>query len=1160
MASAFLDLQSTEVVTKFLRNKDTEVIDIYNFTVTKLFNNSKDLVYLPQKEKFILELLIDRISQSNKLSQKFKYSEQTWELFNFVWLNCNNDQRLLNIRAKVLSKLKFGEIFSKILDDFTAQELYRNGNLIDAFTITMNHLVNTSKIHLSDDQNLSMVKNLLVYFIQGTEYSVELQLRLINLVVLIFNLNNKAAFRYDTKHKTEFSRTCLANVLTAIGRYHDNARVKLSLKTIINKVLFYDNDSKNLVIFVEEFSKIDANKSLKDPDILYLLRSIIPKVDIKGLETIIKTLCEMFPEHSSLLLKEVTDMNKTLSVDFLSSLVEKALQKKADDSYFLILYSIKRSSDVAFKFTDQICDLCCIDNANSMSLFKGLVESYFRNREIESFIKLWSQVVNAHPNQLFESDEIINFVSLKLITLSYTQLSRFIETEIEIFKSTPGSNPIFLLSVCKGLLKGVSGSIQNSLSKTLIINLHQLKPTLISLLSFESKFAWKLNFYILSLFDFEDLLDEAKTILEKKTENDDYYYYSILRLVEQDVMLASNSFVKHFKSYYKKKSLHMFKYRIFTRFFRVIEAILDNDEIKTFVDLFVENSAETEILTVLKNTLIQTQPKIISKFIDYFINHKDSLSNLEVLSVYVYNKSQKEKILNLMLENLDKTLSKSTILKLLKLPTYKSKLETEFTSLLKLTSESDDAIVENIIDIHLKQPVESKEYLENLIIELSKMFNSLSSANCEKYYHHLKIANILIGKSNGGKFEDESNKLTLLALDKIIKILSNSSSLSTDDLCLLLNFVIEINFEAENIQIPENIKEIITNISVQHPDNIEIKNCLFGYICSLGQTYNTEYIVALYIVLNDKRNDDAMNKHFLNISQNETSIINTWFNLCESIKTCNERDFETYIKLLTFALTNVNKPEDIENVKLVHHLFVLSISQIFIKISEVKGNIIHISSFLKCLKTISSTKIWIFTQYAMELTMAFISHLSESLQREENTEIRDTYIDLCQTVSSIILYQRRRLSNRHHLITAVFVTLMKTLFANSKNIQEEGSLAFERLISNFCEPSIHNLSGRSSDHNSETTKDMELSKVLAQTRAGLRRHVPILVIDYVKFYLQFQIDLTIKSSLENSVYLMIDLLTLNELNYINKTLDNQGRLVFKNIYEEYKKFYKWNEE
>jgi hypothetical protein len=1162
MTALFSQLQGTEDITKFLRNKDTEVIDIYKFTVEKLFGNANGTVYLPQKEKFVLELLVDRISQNNKLAQKFRYSEKTWALFNFIWNQCNNDQRLLSIRSKILSKVKFGEIFSKLLDDIIIQELYKNEILINEFTITISYLIKNSKVYLSDDQNLSIVKNLLNLFVKEN-FSNELSERLLTITISIFDLNNKATFKYDTKHKTEFSRFCLANVLSAIGKYDDDDdnKLKLQLKSVIVKTLFSDADSNNIITFIEGFSLLESNKFLNANEVLYLLKLIIPKVNINNLETIVKLLISAFPAYSSILLKEVTDMNKTLSSEFLSISVEKALQSKDDESYDLIIHSIKRNTDVAIKFTDQICELCCLENSNSICLFKELIDSYFKSREIESFIKLWTKVVNENSNSLFESDEIISYVASKLITLSYTQLSRFVEIEIDMYKSSPERNQFFLLAVCKGLLKGVSGSIQNSLSKTLIQNLFQLKSMLVTILKVENKFVWKLKYSVLSLFDVEDISEEVGIITKIKAVDDDYYYYSMLRIIEQDVNKVDVTFIKKFKSYFKKKSSNVFKTRIFSRFFMTIEAIFSNDDISLFVNLLVETASDEELSNILKNRYFQAQPKLISMLIEHLINTSKGFSNLQIVSVYAFNKSQRENILNLMINNLDEPNTKFIIQNLLQLPTYKSKLETDAKSLIKLSSKNDttyDGIIKKIIKFHLIQPIESEKYLISLVKELSTMFDTLSMKNVSYYFDEIKVTLILIKESIGTKFENKTNELFLLALEKIKTIISNPSKLSVDDICLLLSFMTEINFVNPNITTSEDIKDIIFNISSAYYDNSVVKNCLFKYICSLGNFYKTQYIIALYIVLGNKENKCPLEKYLSLLSENENLFIGVWFNICESIELSKPTDFGAYIELLTYIIESVKRPNDSKNFKLVYYLFVSSISHVFNRITDFNEYSSELDSFLKCLKNVTSTKIWIFTQYSTELTMAFITFISKNLQIQDTYIIKKTYIILSQIISSIVLYQRHRLSNRHHLIITVLISLMKTLFVNSKVINDEGGLAFKRLISNFCEPNIQTLTVKHSEN--IKSKDAELNNALSQTKSGLRKHVPILVFNYIKFYLQYQIDLSIKQHLDNSVYMMLDLLTLNELNYINKSLDNQGRLVFRNIYEDYKKFFKWNEE
>lgn len=142
------------------------------------------------------------------------------------------------------------------------------------------------------------------------------------------------------------------------------------------------------------------------------------------------------------------------------------------------------------------------------------------------------------------------------------------------------------------------------------------------------------------------------------------------------------------------------------------------------------------------------------------------------------------------------------------------------------------------------------------------------------------------------------------------------------------------------------------------------------------------------------------------------------------------------------------------------------------------------------------------------------------------------------------------------MINSVLTSLLKTLLARAHYIRGEGSLAFERLVSNLCEPNANNLYVKQTDNSS---KDIEINNALSQIKSAMRKFIPVVIFNYITFYLKYQVDPSIKHELENAIFMMIDLLTLNELNYINRSLDHQSRQVFRNIYEEYKKFYKWNE-
>lgn len=1156
------NLQNTESITRFLRNKDTEVSDIYIFVTEKLYHNSNDTpVYLPQKEKFILELLVDRISQSNKLFQKFLYSSETWKLFNYIWEICKGDPRLSKTRTKILSKLKFGDIFTKVLKEVYNQKLYSDGVLIEELTTFLFYLVHNMRIHLSDEQNLTLIKYLLLLLENSDSYPYKTTPRILYLMFSIFKLNNTNSISYDTKHKSEFARTCLAPSIMAIHRHTTDLKLKQNFKYMLCKILFSDEDKKQTLSFIEQFASVESNNVLSSEEVLYLLKLVTPKIDVSQLEEIVQILIQFFPSYSTQLLKYVTDMNKTLSTEFLSSLVEKELQRENDASYEVIIHCIKRNSDVTFKYSNEICRLCSKQNIHSLDLFKEVFDSYMKAREVETFVKLWSGLVDAYPGKLFESDDIIDYTSLQISTLSYSQLSQLFEAEGSRFISQPSKTPVFILAASKGMLKAVSGSIQNALSKTLIQNMYQLQPMFKELLEVESEASWKLKFYILSLFDVEEFEGIRKLLFAQKHAIGDYYYFTLLRLIEQDVLFSTKIFLQSFLSYFKNKSSTSFKKTIFCRWFRLVEVLLNKAEIMELVGTFIKQNSEDDIVEVLQVSTLQTQPLITTGFVDTFLA-SDSLKFFQYISVYALNRRQRADIMDTLLEKLDDLPNTKIILaNLIELPTYKSKLETHFKTLPRLAKYCDpklNEIIKIILSNHLRQPIESAAYLDGLFTFLFEKINSLNIKNCGKNLKYLSVISILVQECDKPNFQEKRDNLISKSIGRVITILSETSDLSIENTSVMIKFLTDVNFQTSNSLFPDNIKEVISTIGLRHLENKPVRSLLFGLVCSLGQLYKPEYIIALYVVLNDDSNLKYLELFISKLTERESIFIESWFCTCDSIKLSCDQDFKRYLELGVTFISNAKKTADNARVRLMHILFVRTISELFTK--GMKTKLFANVYLLNCLKTVVSSKGWLFTQYGTELTMVLIPYISSGLQKAEiisDEMTRELYYDLCQICSSIILYQRRRLSNRHHLIISVLTSLMKTLFSTSTVLGCDAALSFERLISNLCEPSISSIHVK---HISESEKDADASNALAQTKAGLRKHIPILVLNYIKFYLHYKVDISVKASLDNAVYIMLDLLTLNELNYINKSLDSQGRVIFKSLYEDYKKFYRWNTE
>lgn len=344
---------------------------------------------------------------------------------------------------------------------------------------------------------------------------------------------------------------------------------------------------------------------------------------------------------------------------------------------------------------------------------------------------------------------------------------------------------------------------------------------------------------------------------------------------------------------------------------------------------------------------------------------------------------------------------------------------------------------------------------------------------------------------------------------------------------------------------------------MKYEDDKAFQNVLFGFICSFGgDVYKPQYIFALYIVLNGGIINQQYIKNYISklSEKDEIKFIESWFSVCSSIKNYNSLDeLNRYVELTSFFIGGVNKSENSNHVKLIHALFVNSISEIFTQIKERETDL-NIFIFLECLKEVVSRKIWLFTQYSMELTLGMIVFISDNITGDNN----DIYLQICLIFAGIVLYQRKRLSNRHHLIDSVLISLMRTLIVHSNKLGAECGLTFERLVSNVCEPNVSNISVLNKLE--IENKDASINEALSQMKSGLRKYSGVLILNYLKFYLQYQISLEIKTHLNNSVYMILDLMTPNEMSYLNKSLDNQSRIVFRSLYGDYQKFYQWKEE
>lgn len=1148
-------MENTEQLTKFLRNKSTPLTEIYQM-VQSLFQNSTSL-FLPNSEKFVLDLVCDRLSQQNQFTLKFKLDIQFWEMFRLVWDVCNGTPKLVSMRSKILSNLKFGEILSQLISDIEDKDLFEKEEYIESVFSMVNLLIDNGKVSFSQDQNLNFIKTLSSNVIEN-DYSIKTLSTLTQIIHKVFKLANSNVSKYDTKHVKEFSTFVLPNILIIINRKLTfDQSYQQDLQSLIESTLFRSDSLPNILENIEFFLNSPSTSQLESEEFIFLLKLIIPQVKITELEEIYKKIIESNPIHSGPLLKEITSMNKTLSTDFLSSLVEREL-KANDINLDVISYSIQRNSEVGLKYQDEILKLCL--KLNDINLLKVLFDCFMNGREVHTFVDIWAIASNKNETSILTANDFIEYTSSKLVSLSNVQLSSIVGKYVKEYNKNTDSYPVVLISISKGLLRGVAGSVANATSKTLIQNLNELKPQFISLLPIKGKYSFNLAFYILSLFDLELIKEEIDLnapFLKSKSQNDDHYYYSYFRIIEQDIDLFSKSKGSDFVKYYLSISNDSFKLRIFNRWLVLIDVLFEQEQIDQLISkLFKSKSIiESQLIEILSHPLIADQSKIMTSIINFIKSHPKNINYLNEISLYVYTKNQRSDILDLLLENamaskLDIQNFNSISLKLLQLPTFKSTLETKFDSLVKLikfTNNKDTLnVISRIFQSHVGHQDSSNEFLIKSFKKIEKGVNKSS-------FIYIQLSMLLVEATNG--FKDlKKQRVSLLnaTLNACIGLLN--TPISSTEISTLIKYISNI---VQQHKVDESqLKPIIEKLSLV--ESKDIQDELFDLITNCS-VYDSTYILALYVVLNDPLNYKSLDKFISGQATNCENYISIWNNVLYSMQEDIPSSINGYFDILTSLISNCQKPEDIETIQKLHQLVTTSISQIFTSLSNINDLenviIIHI---LNSLKQIATSKGWLFSQYSVELTLSFISNVCKYYKTSANLNA-DMYIQLTQTMSAFVLYQRYRFKQRHHLIVYTFVALLNLLISRSGDLNVECGLSFERLMSNLCEPSSSFIVS-SNTNSEEVSKDVAISNALAQLKSNLRKNLHVLLFNYIKFYLQYQIDLNIKTHLDTSVFMILDLFTTTELHYINKSLDNQGRVVFKKLYEDYQKYYKWKED
>ncbi|KAK6461447.1 Urb2/Npa2 family-domain-containing protein [Scheffersomyces coipomensis] len=1155
------ELNSAESVTKFLRSKNGSYKEIIE-TANKLLDSEFD-IYLPNKDIFILELLCDRLNDFNTPAFKqWKYNKESWHLLIKIWNDLGEKESDRSIRNRIIHRLRLIEIIIATLDT----------DIDDTFIDTIIDFINIVKRDYYIDAEESLLIDFLSkYTIRLSKLPTYKQSQALAWTQSVKDVINspKSSLNYAPTRKsyTKFIHDAIPSILNFLV-VCEFSEIKDVYEDIVRKSIFNSTFKTDLV---KQIKPILSTLSKESVIVLFKLSvENTSNKDFQLCEDLFTAIVEVphFIKLTVEFLSIIEFYNKTVSTNFVKSLYTEEINSTSVINWKLIVYLLRLDIELALENANYISQQTKVmkDLEVVNEIGKCLLDAHVKSRDLIKFImEIWPEMIRS--NRFYESNQFVSEVSKTIDDLSASHLINLV-TSLYKIEDRNSLQPL-LTSVIKGVL---SGSVAKQ---------GQLKDTLLShaeIINTDLAIYWQLRYYLLCIYG-NDFITDLKKFKKKDSK---YYFDFIFRSIEvsgnMDIIKGEEKQVlKAIKS--DKESILL----CIKRWLIIIETCFNETQLHAFLDIVFKALEPSEIISCFEqygdfiferttfvsalikylNSEVKTSPKI-SKIVQYVplqaIDRRQRVSLIDnVFDIIVSTKA-----------NTSVTEYFTTLEYLLSQPSFGSQIEKEHERIFEILSvkgadknQSVVNIIKNIWIHHLTQLShdDSKTYVTGMLKKLNTYFSSkkvASNINIPQY----EVAYLILSNSQGKRIDDETIhsvqtlKLNVLKSSgsRITSIISGKN-LDLDNINWLLKsfLLVNANDQVDYLSLIKKTGDSIKNTDTSAVAN-DIRRVCFTLIAKNLEVKGVEdvfYVLALFLSLRSHFDLDLTNEisdYVKEISQQDGDILTTVFSyVLISTAEADSTYIGACVTLLGALIKSLNK--DITD---HHRLFITAISTIISK-----AEIISLQSsldFLSIVREALGDKVWLFSQSALEITVTFIDKCCLLSSISSSDLSVDLYILATQAFSHILLYHRYKLTSRHHIIISSCSYFLESLSNKRKESPISSSKlaarSYARLLENLCEPSKTSLSIKDKTN-------LTSSSVLA--KRVLRKHLPILVVNYIFFNLKYNFESSINDEIMPGIYSAFDVLSQEEIRLISSSLDIPGKTFLRSLYSNYKDHGKWKD-
>ncbi|QLG71321.1 hypothetical protein HG535_0B03600 [Zygotorulaspora mrakii] len=1155
---------STQALTKQLRSKEIttgEICEIYSTL------NREDY-YFPNKEIFAIELIHDRWNDQKLIS--FKTDYRIWALYNEMWSKLHDEDLILK---KLFKQLKFVPHLLKTLETLEnnmlefAVELRKTCEMINSI-ISMN--VST------ENANIIMGRTLQFLIKMGDKENMcgmicDLVEQLKNLTGIknIPEINSKIANVYCN----ELLLPTIQYISGLDKKIGDNSIVSF-LKVQLRLYLF--NNTVDTAKLLEKF--INNNKAALEPKLLLVLYttsiSFLSKQNFTELEKIFTIIVDVQPDMTRELLLQLALSKKTMSNEFLSSILSKTLQKASEDnSYYtnfwsLLSHLLDLDIEIGIKNMVTLLDLLYEHKDHSMDeitkIWKKIVNCHINAREFLQFLEKLEKYCqeNAVKSTTFLANPAFTeVISQNTVSFSTSQLKDLISGHLNRIENNPRNETTFF--IFRAIIKGLE-----NLSYTVLAELKELLSTVFTIDHTKESNIWEIRYLVMKIFD--DIIPAEQFNswhVEKETENLNlgssremyFYFFKLREYKEFDLDTVVTKFMNYLNQIAYQQRAESVRI-LFVNWATLINFIFPRDDLTGLLDFLLSEEDQSLLHALLNDDNIFEESNIISMLVSKLSKLHSSEKNQRLIlriPIQCINKTIRVGVINSICSHKSVTseLEVKVLDHLLTNPTFKSDIECDFSCLYNFVNKNlqnlkyKDVVFQRVWKNHALQIKEkkSKQFLETAIrslsqgIENEELFKTsmqttylaiMTGSNISAALGEHFIKNAIHKLFNMGSVDSSVSSWLLRCLYYIFS-LNDTIKPTTNQAAKLSSKILELYKEKIHDTDYDFLTSLFLLYSVLYNDKLEI---LFAHYLVLRE-------IGIQSNLISKAMEEALDRYL----QSDTDKFNRAFaNIISSISSCPPGFTEGITELYQMHIKRINKDN-----KIGVHLFAASISEFYTNFARYQNSKESVLKLLDSLQHLLITKPWLYSQHSIEILFPMCLSIN-LIFLQCSIPCDDVFLGTISVVSNIVFAHRIKMSNRHFLINALICEYLEILSQyQGKQLTSVSARGLSRLITSVCEP---NVTGN------QTFKTNDLNSKIGVMKKNLRKYVPVILIKYVHISSSTPFRTSIRKELVPAIFSIFNLMSQSEMILLNAALDNAGVQYFRSLYSDYKKIGKWNTE